>query len=600
MGLLNPSALYFFAILPALILAYLARERPRQATVSSVLAFRALHLMRGERFGGRPRLSWPFFLELLILALAVLAMARPYLARPDNPIAVVIDDSAGMQVRMADGRSRFAAAIAETREALEAENAGAAVTLYLSAPQPHQMGPAFSGPAAAETALDGLHPLDAPGNPAALASLLTQLAADRHLARIIVASYRPIATPVPARLTPLVVGGPIANYAIGAFALSRDTLGAPTLRAHLTVANFSPAAQTLKVAISGDGKPLTNSQSLVAPGDVVTLEFPNLPPAQVYRAQLTPDDAFPLDNVAFATASVVKTIAILFVSPAPADGESLKAIPGVAVTTRTPDAYSPRDLAAADVAIFEYAVPKELPAINTLLVMPPPNDPIFDFAVAPTSQIRLTGWPTTDPITNGVNFRLLNLRSGEYLGEHPWLDALVSGAGGGLLLAGDRQGHRYLATGFNPLPYLGLQNLPMSILTLNLLGHLAGLGAQGSGFRTGEPWIVPSGVTAITTPSGAHVAVAGGEQFSNTDAQGIYSLAGPGGSTLRAVNLGDLTASDLSRVAPIKLERAVGAAPGEAPPVRTPLAPYVLAAIIALVALEALFVYRDRRRLVAA
>ncbi|MGH7837212.1 MAG: BatA domain-containing protein, partial [Candidatus Binataceae bacterium] len=40
MGLLNPSALYFAAIVPALIVAYLARERPRQATVSSVLAFR--------------------------------------------------------------------------------------------------------------------------------------------------------------------------------------------------------------------------------------------------------------------------------------------------------------------------------------------------------------------------------------------------------------------------------------------------------------------------------------------------------------------------------------------------------------------------------
>jgi len=29
MGLLNPSALIFFAIVPALVLAYLARERPR-------------------------------------------------------------------------------------------------------------------------------------------------------------------------------------------------------------------------------------------------------------------------------------------------------------------------------------------------------------------------------------------------------------------------------------------------------------------------------------------------------------------------------------------------------------------------------------------
>ena len=47
-GWLEPGAIDFLAIVPLLILAYLARERPRQATVSSVLAFRALHVMRGQ------------------------------------------------------------------------------------------------------------------------------------------------------------------------------------------------------------------------------------------------------------------------------------------------------------------------------------------------------------------------------------------------------------------------------------------------------------------------------------------------------------------------------------------------------------------------
>src|SRR5271155_2863349 len=120
MGLLNPRALYFLGILPLLILAYLARERPRQAMVSSVLAFRALHVMRGERFGGRPRFTWTFFVELLILCLAVLAMAGPYLVRQGNPIAVVIDNSAAMQVRTAAGTTRFDDAIKGAQAALAA------------------------------------------------------------------------------------------------------------------------------------------------------------------------------------------------------------------------------------------------------------------------------------------------------------------------------------------------------------------------------------------------------------------------------------------------------------------------------------------------
>src|ERR1700690_1847378 len=103
MGLLNPGALIFFALVPALALAWLARERPSRVTVSSVLAFRALHAMRKERFGGLPKFDWTFFVELLILILAVLAMTRPYLIRHGNPIAIVLDNSAAMRAHTRDG-----------------------------------------------------------------------------------------------------------------------------------------------------------------------------------------------------------------------------------------------------------------------------------------------------------------------------------------------------------------------------------------------------------------------------------------------------------------------------------------------------------------
>src|SRR5215831_12731530 len=106
-GLLYPASLYLFAIPPLLLIAYLARERPRQAVVSSVIAFRALRAMRGERFGGRPRLRWTFFIELLILCLAVLTIAAPYVLRKGNPTAVVFDNSAAMQAQTTSGISRF-------------------------------------------------------------------------------------------------------------------------------------------------------------------------------------------------------------------------------------------------------------------------------------------------------------------------------------------------------------------------------------------------------------------------------------------------------------------------------------------------------------
>src|SRR6202030_801958 len=161
--------------------------------------------------------------------------------------------------------------------------------------------------------------------------------------------------------------------------------------------------------------------------ETATLEFPKIPPARIYQANLAPDDALALDNVAYATAGSVKNVSILFISPTPADADGLNSIPGVAVTAKSPDSYSPDELGNYDLAIFEYATPKTLPAVNTMLVMPPPGDPVFGLLVTPAAQIQIAGWHQTDSLTDSVNFRLLSLRSGEYFGTHPWMSQVVSG-----------------------------------------------------------------------------------------------------------------------------------------------------------------------------
>ncbi|HTJ09489.1 MAG TPA: BatA domain-containing protein [Candidatus Binataceae bacterium] len=596
MGLLNPGALYYLlALIPALALAYLVRERPRRVVVSSVLAFRALRARRGRRFGGWPRPNWMFFVEMLIIALAVLAIAKPYVTRTGNPIAVVLDDSAAMQAAAGSGRSRFDMARAALTDALGREGAGE-VNLYLSAPQPHRAGPPFASAAEAAAALAQLRPADAPSDQAALTALLSELASDTRLRRVIYAGARPLTAPVPARVEAFAAGDPLPNYAIGSFVLRRESLGQAALHAHLAVANFSPAAQTLKLSIIGDGKSVGHAQAHLEPGQIGAIEFPNLAPAAVYRAELAPADGFALDNVAWATAGAVKSISILFVTPNPADAAGLDGLPGISVRVASPSSFSPKELAAADLAIFEYAVPKEMPPVNTLLVMPPPADPIFGFNVQPTGQVEITGWPPTGGLTDSVNFRLLNLHGGEYLGQHQWLQAIVTGSGGALMLAGERSGHRIVALGFNPFPYLGRQNLPMSVLTLNSLSYLAGFGAETAGYHTGDPWIVPAGVDAIVPPDGRKIKVTSGMLFTGANSQGLYRLiAADGAKSERAVNLANLRASDLENTPSMKIESGGSAAMAEVAPRRTPITGDFILAIVALVILEALIAYRRRR-----
>jgi hypothetical protein len=200
-----------------------------------------------------------------------------------------------------------------------------------------------------------------------------------------------------------------------------------------------------------------------------------------------------------------------------------------------------------------------------------------------------------------VNFRLLSLRGGEYFGTHPWMSQVVGGDGGSLLLKGERGAHRFVATGFNPFPYLGRRNLPMSVLTLNAISYLAGLGGSSGSYRTGQPWLAPAGVEQVILPSGKKRAAQPGTLFTDVSEQGVYELVGPGGvETSRAVNLADLTESDLSSSPLLKVEGANSGSAVEPVMQKSSLSDYLLLAIIALTALEAIIVYRRRRMIEAA
>jgi hypothetical protein len=596
MGLLYPGALAFFALIPVLVLAYLAKERPSRVTVSSVMAFRALRGFRRERFGGWPRLDWMFFAEVLILSLVVLALAGPFIWKRTAPLAIVIDNSAAMQALTPSGKSRFDVAREKLDADLSVEDGGGEISVYVTAPQPRRVAPPFTTVTEARLALSQIKPTDAPNDQTTIENFLSNLASEARVAKVTFAGANALAPPVPARIHPIAVGDAVANAAIGSFSLRREVLGAEALHASLTIANFSPETRTLELVVTGDGKEVAHAREALGARETATLEFPAIPPARIYEAKLAPDDALALDNVAYATAGSVKNVSILFISPTPADAAGLNSIPGVEVTAKNPDAYSPDELENFDLAIFEYATPKELPGVNTMLVMPPPGDPVFGLSVTPAAKVEIAGWRTTDTLTDSVNFRLLSLRGGEYFGTHPWMSQVVGGDGGAILLKGERGAHRFVATGFNPFPYLGKRNLPMSVLTLNAISYLAGLGGSSSGYRTGQPWLAPAGVERVIVPSGRKVRARPGTLFTDVSEQGVYELVGAGGAeTPRAVNLADLTASDLSSAPLLRVEAPSSSSGAEPVMEKSSLSDYLLLAIIGLTALEALIVYRRRR-----
>ena len=72
-------------------------------------------------------------------------------------------------------------------------------------------------------------------------------------------------------------------------------------------------------------------------------------------------------------------------------------------------------------------------------------------------------------LTRYVNFTLFRPTYARALRPQAAGQVILESPNGALVFAVEQRGTRYLTLGFDPLPYLGRENLPMSIFTLNFL-----------------------------------------------------------------------------------------------------------------------------------
>ncbi|NIO09425.1 MAG: hypothetical protein GTO40_16035 [Deltaproteobacteria bacterium] len=120
-----------------------------------------------------------------------------------------------------------------------------------------------------------------------------------------------------------------------------------------------------------------------------------------------------------------------------------------------------------------------------------------------------------------------------------------------------RNGFRYLVLGFDPFPYLGRSNLPMSVFTLNVLNWFFG-GNGAFTTLTGEPLRLPGHPRAtLRGPEGVRVETdEGSTRFTDTFYQGIYRLGEGQNEQLRAVNFDDARESNLAESRELKMVSA--------------------------------------------
>lgn len=553
MEFLNPTALYGFLALPLLLIPYLIRRKPQRVVFSSLLLFAGLSATASGRPWGKLRLPPIFFLQLLLLILLILALGEPVFSVHPTNIAIVLDNSASMQT-LEEGKSRFASAKEKTREILADVGSAGKVDLYLTVPRLERVRGASLTPTEATGVAASLEPYDLGDVPIDYNYVLHQMAREHEYQRIYLITDHP-ARGQAGPLRVITVGHPQENLALTSFQVSRSSLVDPRLKAMAEVTNFSTKDRKIKILLRGSGTVLATRELTVPAAKTVPAAFEGFPLHSYYEAELDTVDALLLDNRRFAVPSESRSLRILGISPRPQGLMTLRSIPGITLDIIAPDDYQQADRSGYQLEVFQFASPAVLPQNPALFVLPPDNNVLTELA-KPMSQPLVSSWREPHPLTRYVNFSLFRPSYGRALKPLVAGESIIESQQGSLAFAVERDRVRYLVLGFDPFPYLGRENLPVSIFTLNLLDWFAEkIGARGK--ATGQPITFDSVQRGgwVVNPQGERIMLKPGTRvFPATMIQGIYQLNRDGEKELFAVNLQDTSESDLREPATIELK----------------------------------------------
>lgn len=583
LGLLSPAGLVLLLGLPLLALPYLLRRRHPRVVVPALFLYEGLPAGTGRRTWGRLRLPPRFFLQLLILLLLAAAAARPVLRADATPgVALVLDTSASMQaLDAARGEPLFVQAKAGLRAALEQVPTGRGVVLLYTT---NPFGPAEThGGQTPERLLDRLTASDAPDpDDEALAGLLGRLATG-GFERVVFFTDREVSgLPDDARLRVETFGPARSNVGIHALHVHRSPFFPDRVQAGVRVGIPADARAGWRLVIE-DGRTgrslASRSAASVDPGEREigtddaggprasprqrTFAFSDLPRTQVYRVRVVFDgegaDGLALDNEAVAVLPEPATVSVLLVSPDHEAGDGLARIANLRLTRLRPEEYDPARATRAQYTcvIFHLTTPQVLPDVPAAFLLPPEGNPLFRLGDA-APRPAVTDWTLGHPLTSYLTVPLLAPAYAHAVRPAAWNRSVIESTAGALVLVGERNGRRYVVTGFDLLPYLGRANLPASILTLNVLNWLADTDAAARPLPTGTVLSPRAGVAEPGTAPRPRLRFPGEadfrpfEQAVVLDRQGVYRLREDGTERLLAVNLTNADESTSGR--PLRLD----------------------------------------------
>ncbi len=493
MSFLDPLALLGGLIAIPIILLYMLRLRRREVLVSSTFLWQQLlEDKEANTPWQRLRRNLLLLLQLIIVALLVLALARPFVTVPSftgGQTAVLIDASASMNATDSeDGRTRFELAVEQARELVGTLGIGDQMMIIRVGAVPQVLVPFTESIVPLHEALDGI---EAGNDGADWVSALTLAAgsSDSPDLRIIIISDGGIGEaaslpPIPGELVYLPVGISDNNLAITALATRELQDRPPQLFAQVT--NYGGQDVEADIVLRIDGQLSAAEPIQVAAHSSVSLTLDDVLPPDFTTVEATlvnfsNADYLALDNSASAVHEGQTSRTVLVMTEGNLFLEQvLRSMPGIQAFQGNIEAGLPTR--AFDLYIFDRWLPPALPEGDIFFINPPATTPLFTVGdvVGNTQNIIIK---PNDPRTAFLDFSDVNILQFQQVQDSGWADVLISADGGPLLLAGVEDGRQVAVLTFA----LHESDLPLRVAWPVMMANLL-------------QWFTPSNL--IETPNG--------------------------------------------------------------------------------------------------
>ncbi len=534
MNFITPEALAFAATLPVVVVFYLLKRRRVARLVSStVLWQRFLNETQASSPFQKLRHNWLLVIQLILLALAVFALTRPYFAgklESGRFIVAILDVSASMQATDVSP-SRLGQAKADLAKLIDSMYDNDRMVLLLAgAVTEVRQSPTSSKPSL-RSALGLARATDSPTRLLDAIKLAQNLTRNRAKTEVHLFSDGASPDLDEFELQDL-------NLAYHRVGEGGDNLGIVSLkvRSHpeqagqqaifATLANASSNALASDVSLFFGERLVGNRRVSVGPTNAASLVFVASQGTNgVFRLQLKNNDVLAVDNTASVLSLTRRNTRALLVTKGNQFLErALRSVPklDLAVSANLTNPSPP-----VDFVVLDDVAPSDWPSVNVLAIHTQSTN-----WFRPSGSIDgplIVDWKSTHPLLRFVNFDNVQVAKSLAVKPPSWLAPLVESPSAPLVAAGENNGQRLVWIGFNPLDSTWPLRVSFPIFIANAAGWLNP--DTRTSIRVGEPFHLrlaseeqqvtvelPDGSTreTKTTSSGELI-------FGDTFQQGVYT-----------------------------------------------------------------------------